>query len=269
MLQLNLAYKINPDNADITPSVFLNEGLLVWLKADAGTTTAGGETWKWADQSGNGNDFEVPAGMGFGPLLTTVSGVPRIRFQPGNYLQSPSIQAFPDKRGTILIAARIPSLSGSDSTFMSTNNGTGNKWDIGFKFGSGELKFYSFVEAKYYPVFNVCNSSGYYGNDVIKLFCLIRNEDAAAEIYLNGKPADSSAANPDYILGRPKNAWPVPGTQPDANPITLGNDLVLGSNEVVDIYELLMFDRVITDIERQQLEIYLSKKWNINLFTLS
>jgi hypothetical protein len=62
-------------------------GLSLWLKADAGTTTAGNIVTAWADQSGNNNNFSGSA------IFTDnyINGKPAIYFNgTDSYLNSPS-----------------------------------------------------------------------------------------------------------------------------------------------------------------------------------
>lgn len=263
MIQLSLAYKINEDLTDITPSAFIGNGLQVWLKADAGVTTSGGQVTVWADQSGNGNDA-TDSLYSSGP---NVSGG-ALRFFSGQQLTTAALALFPAKRGTIIIVQKYLTSSITDQSLISTVGGSGNVWDISFKANSGGAFYYSFTESRYFPTPLPAKNPGFYGEDLKEIFCFNRNANDSAYIHRNAKGGDSFIYNPYVVAGTEKNPWALPNTQPDTNILIIGDNLTVSGGATIDVYEVIVFDREITDIERQQIEMYLAKKWDINLYTL-
>lgn len=69
----------------VTSNGVPQDGLALWLKADAGTVLAGSSLMQWNDQSGNGRHAMQPAGSSQPALrLGAVNGLPAIRFDGTN-----------------------------------------------------------------------------------------------------------------------------------------------------------------------------------------
>jgi hypothetical protein len=68
-----------------SPAPIPTNGLSLWLKSDAGVTLDGSDVTAWADQSGNGNDVNDVANM---PMLVNnfINGYPAIYFRGTDYL---------------------------------------------------------------------------------------------------------------------------------------------------------------------------------------
>lgn len=264
ILRLSLKYKVNADNVDVLPSAISD--LAVWLIGDTGKTVSGGLVTNWADQSGNGNDFEQP----------TVADQPtdasdHLIFDGDMMFSSAAFQTFPAKRGSVFIVSKsslstfpaLPAGSLADVTFLSIDSA--NKWDISLKYafdaglGTDIYEYYSFSESALYPAqgfLSIINYAYYAWTDKIFLFELIRDGNTSQTVWLNGKGTHTSPMT-------------IANTQPDVDNLILGGIDATNNRYYGKIYEIIIYDRALTPIERQKVEQYLAKKYELNLYSVS
>lgn len=108
-------------------------GLVLWLRADMGTTLNGSNVAAWADQSGNGNDFSQATDARRPTLTTGSHGKPVLSFtgtllSNATFLQGPSFGAALASGGELFIVtknAADPPASGAGGIY---------------KFGTGGLQ---------------------------------------------------------------------------------------------------------------------------------
>jgi hypothetical protein len=262
-LSLTLKHKIESDNADIEPDDL--SGLQLWLKGDTGKTITSGRVTQWNDQSGNSN-HAVQATVANAPT----DGGDYLNFLPGWMQTTNPVTAFTAKRGSIFVVHKTNNMDVSSTTTDRTILATDatNKWDISFKYafdsGTDTWFYHSFILNTDYPAegyvasnlmtsYGWCNNADY--NDIM-LFELIRDADTTESIWHNGK---KSGLNPVT----------VPNVNPDADNIYIGT--IDGTNKKFEghIYEIIIYNRALTAIERQQIEQYLSKKYEMNLYHIS
>lgn len=259
MLSLKLKYRI--DNCDVEPSDI--SGLQLWLKNNEGLTIVGGGPTgyisQWDDASGNGNHAvqgSTPAT--FCPEWTLSGSYYGALFSSGvgtrtPFLTTPTIGLFPSKRGTIFILTNSEGASAGNFAaiaVLSTYDGTvGNFFDI---FISGSDQFFHssiYGGAKYPdngvyfdPPFNTSRSN--YGLYVIR-------READTSFYCRQDSLE--------CIDNPFGA--VPNTIPTVKPLIIGhNSNIISSSGSFMLAELIIYDRVLTSREIENVELYLSKK---------
>lgn len=244
VLTLSLKYKTVNDNVDINPKEI--GGLRLWLKGDVGVVfdTYTNRVSEWKDQSGN-NLHAIQPSLGLQPFYDPINKM----ILPGSgYLKTPAFQLFPIKRGSIFIIYEpISGSSPGDDCLISTNNSVPDVFfDISIDWTSGSPdKLHSFSLGANYPSFTLGGLLG-----------ITRDSDTTLDVWQNG-------LRPSTGLGNPMT---IPNTQVASNPLFIGRNPILGGG-FWNIKEIIIYDRAVTNIERQQLELYIMKKWNINLYT--
>lgn len=255
LLKLSLKYKILEDTPNIEPDDLT--GLRLWLKADEGVTKDGSNRVDtWADFSGNNLDA-VQANNPDKPTQSS-SNAP-ISFV-NQFMRTPSFQLFPSKRGTILMLHNAGTQSGlsGNITLISTDNtnigdnffNLSKRWDV-----PASSDFYANVTESYLVPF--------YTNE-LNLMHLSRIADTQLKVRQNGLlpatnyPISFACTNPQTI----------PNLQITSNPLVIGdNPDIVGYGAEMSVYEIIVYDRVLTEIERQKIELYLAKKWAFQLYT--
>lgn len=243
MLELELKYKTVNDVPDITPNQL--SGLDLWLKGDAGViynpTTF--RVSQWTDFSGN-NRHAVQPSTSLQPLYSPSGEL--LQFS-NYYLTTPAFQLFPAKRGCIFILyGALPGPFGLN-TLISTNDGA-----PGFNFfdvSTSVVPPNTLISANYGSVYPSYVING--------LMSINRYDDNNMEIFQNGLKPFSNPMN-------------VPtGALPSIKPFWIGKNTNIGASAGgnFNIREIIVYDRTITDVERQKIELYLAKKWDISLYT--
>lgn len=269
MLTVQLAYGPDP-NIDIEPDDL--QGLVLWLKGDDSNPAGAAATWP--DNSGNANDATqgVAARQ---PVKTAavVNGLPAYYFDGvDDGMTTPAIQCFPSKRGSVFIVFNPdkPIDNLYHHIVGSYGSGVGNLWDINLAWDGASgptgappsslnrAQLYSFVESTNLGV----DSIGEYINDVVLgyiaarygydefiLFNLVRDADASITTYGFGaeEPGPISVAN----------------AQQASQPVNIGNSFIAGNSDPFAGYiaEIIVFNRELTEVERQQIERYLTVKY--------
>lgn len=235
-LELDLKYKTINDNPNITPDQL--PGLALWLMCDQGVTIGPAQrVSSWLDYSGN-NRHAVQ------PVLADRS----FQFVPGGpisasqgFLKTPAFQLFPGKRGCIIMLYSAgPGIT--LNAIISTQGGTGNFFDITIS-PSNQL-------------YNNAYSAAYPYHTISGLLIVNRYADTFLETCQDGYKAVSNPMN-------------IPNTQISSNPLIIGKNAALGGGGQASIYELIIYDQEISDLDRQRIELYLAVKWGnvLNLYT--
>lgn len=250
-LSLKLKYKAEDDNVEILPNQI--SGCTLWLTADTGVIYDGSNrVSEWQDQSGNfnharqSNNTYKPI---YSPTTTSLS------FFVNLFLTTPSIQLFPSKRGTIFYLAYPTDTGGApmgagNMAILSTD--IGNKFDVSINVqysagppASNTFTLKSFNLAQNFP-----------RNTVSGLVQINRESDTEQTMFSNG-------LKPSVLAGNPLT---IANLQIDAAPLIIGRNPSIGTLGPVNVKEVIVFDRAISDSERQQIELYLIKKWGIELY---
>lgn len=254
---MNLSLKYGAtDISQLSPSDIGN--LLVWLKADVGVTEVLGVVSSWADQSGN-NYHATQATAGFRPVKMTTAGKNFIRFDGvDDCLVTPSFQMYPNQRGSIFIVARTR-IDDRGIIVGSYSNGAGKLWDIGVvfvaPFPTNGMRYNSFAEPiAFAQNFQIAYAGAYSKtqNDFV-LFEAIRSTDNLLNYWIGGRAPGAITLNPAAIAGLPAS-----------NPMNIGNDNGGGAGLFAydgDIAEIIIFNKALSEIERQHVEQYLFRKY--------
>ncbi|MFD2452638.1 beta strand repeat-containing protein [Ideonella paludis] len=203
------------------------DGLAQGASETVGLRSGGSTLATWADKSGQGNDL-VSGAANSSPTLTAngINGLSTIRFD-GNDVLTSSLNF-----GNTYTVFAVGSMAGTQNGRLvasSTNN-----WLMGW-WGGKQDQYHAenWVSNPNTPV--VANQT--------KLYSAVGNAGAGA-LYSNGTavPATSSWTG---TLGK----------------ISLGGSPVWGEYSKGDLGEVWVFNRALTDIQRQAVEAYLRGKW--------
>lgn len=237
-LKLQLKYKVN-QVSPILPNEI--EGCALWLRGDddnAILIDGSNRVLQWNDLSGNGRHAVPPVPNINKPTHTPGSNYLQFVTGPIQWLEVPAFQLFPSKRGTIFIRQEI--VGAGNAAIISTNDTAGSStyWDI-CNF-SGWLNTTN--EASTYP-------QTYIGG----IYEMVRDGNTETLIYQDGREIATSPYTP-------------PNSIPTLLPVIIGhnNSTVLGT-ATLKIYEVIIFDRDLTEHERQLVEYYLTTKQLISM----
>lgn len=217
-------------------------GLRLWLRADSGTPASGVLT-EWLDQSGLKNHANISGATStfLRPQIITdaVNGRPVVRFDGTNdYLALPNLMSGATA-GEILAVVKTPRTSNRSDAFWnfssephvigSLYNNDGLHWDT---FGTSDYKTFALADLAAIQSYHIHNTSSKAGEWTHRL---------------NGIPRYSTSSN--TVLFR-------------TNP-TIGYRLAYGQYLQGDIAEILLFDRVLTAPEREAVNTYLARKYDL------
>jgi hypothetical protein len=208
-------------------------GLSLWLKADAGITLSGANVTAWADQSGNGNDATA-TGI---PSLSTISGKTFVDFAGGYFTGNELITS---PYVTIMCVARFSATRDIEMMFeqISEDDGDNLAFYRGINDGEG-----------YFRIFN--------GTDLTSL-----SETSVNQTYLFGTTVNNDTGT--LYLNGSEDANDYCGERIPAGTYYLGR-FEGGSVTTVEMKmaEIVIYDRVLTNPERIQVEEYLNTKYLI------
>lgn len=279
-LELNLAYRPDPDNVDIADPTEISD-LALWLRADLGVTEVLGKVSQWADQSGNarhatqGTAADRPT-----KVASQINGEPIIRFTSApssltfNLLQTPAFSSFPSNNGTVFIVAKKTNNadpSEDDGQIIGTFDGVmdaSSKWDVSLNNDTDTIRYYSFSETIFYPSEGgidpgfgggTGDAKKYGWTNEFLLFNMMKSGANSATVWHNGKEVDAANGNPMVYFGGPFSAVH-----------NIGYDTLNAQSAFHgDIAEIIIYSKTLTNIERQQVEQYISKHYALNLYQIS
>lgn len=256
-LTLDLKYKVRNDSPDISPSDL--PGLDLWLKSDQGVIydPVTFKVSEWTDYSGN-NRHAVNASPSTSPVFLpgvvpfTNSVATGSVDLDGGFLKTPAFQIFPSKRGSIFLLHGVITVSGTFHPIISTNNSAGpsvNEFDLSvadFTPSPDAFVSYNIGLSVFTQYYSPETKNG--------LFYTTLKSNTEIDSYQDGlRPASSPGS------------WP--NTQPNSNPLTIGkNTNISSAASSSNLFEIIIFNRHISDLERQKVELYLAKKWGLNLY---
>lgn len=254
-LTLTLIYG-DTDVAEILPSAIT--GLQAWYKSDTGVTESpAGVVSAWADQSGNGYTLsQATAGMRPTIVAGQLNGYPAVRFDGvDDGLQSAvNVATFPSKRGTCFVVCKPTAEFGNGLIFGTYDGGVSVSWDISVdqETLAPTQEFAMLSQAnEHWKMTQEIGDPFQYGGAGYILFGLRRDSDTEYFGWLNGKQHRETA-----------NSNPMPATgQPVSNTLKMGQSFVPGHYYKGDVVEVLLYDRMLTDVERQHVERYLFKRY--------
>jgi len=219
----------------ITGFFLLQDGLKLWLEADAGVTESGGLVTDWDDQSGNGNNA-IQGNPANQPTLiaSQINGKPAVYFNGTSWLELPTGFLYNYPEVSIFIVAR-PNNLGANGCLLGPSDNALTGMEIQF-YGDGWIRLNAAV--KY--------STGFFTADTFTLSDLTY---------------DSTETNAN------NNGVPL-GAQPGGAPLNYNGIYAIGmyaSGYTVntDIAEILIYNRVLTPAEILQVEQYLNTKYDL------
>jgi len=238
-------------------------GLVTWLKADAGVTSSSGNVSAWADQSPTGNSA-VQATSGNQPTLVTsaINGKPALSFNgTSSYLTVADNTSLRPTNVTILAVA--------------TRNG-------GTDYGRIVSKPYFSTSGQWngpYVAYDLSRDPG----GVPYMSCTVGGSNLGVNVGvpMNSGPAYLFSSTYDGTTESLRQNGYTPSTRSVSGTIDNGDatrkDLVIGGSSVYwpyqnfpgQIAEVLIYNRALTDTERQQAETYLANKYGISYYGLA
>ena len=254
-------------NTIITKPTVIDDCVL-WLDADDESTviTSGTNITNWLDKSGNGNDSEVKDGaehpqydgsrvngrrvVNFVATGNTSGDVLKGDFASGSQPFSGSTG------GTIITVIKQKSFVGTEfAAWIELAQGAYGSGSYGNRlvfhiFGSA----YSGADGNV-NVIRMANGAG-----TTNYTARIENGPAVIAAYSN----DGSTTR-TYVNGFAAGTHSEDKADDARTHYCLGDDMTSGDHFNGYICEVIVYNRTISDVERQQVELYLSRKWNILL----
>jgi len=215
----------------------LTNGLVLWLKADAGVTQSSGNVSAWADQTGN---YPV-AGSGSGEptyVSSDVNGKPALRFNGSQFLANASNLGL--NADMTMISVAMTSVPGTQQYTIYLGNGTAHQ-TRGIGYISGQ------------ELYNT--SSGYSANGEAPL----ANNFIAEAATLDGTLSTVTFYQNGVTTGT--------GTLSSVGNLSQGITIGAAENASLgwqgDIAEVLVYDHELSSTELQQVSAYLADKYGL------
>lgn len=230
------------------------DGLDLWLRADSGIQRTEQGVQAWNDLSGNQRRAVTRTQDAPQWLNAALNGHSVIRFNGANTgMETTAFASFPDKRGMIIIVARINGRSLTSGVGMgnlvATYHGNGVSWQFGVH--PEGISFYDGVGAHNVPA-NAESQSRW------QILSLLRDGDTIMKLFRDG---------------RLEKSFPVLRAQPAVNTLKVGYNGRLGGvaldsiPEVLngDIAEILIYGRVPGEKEQATVYAYLTGRYGLSL----
>lgn len=218
------------DGGASAPTLTVTSGLTAWYKADAGVSTTSGSVYQWNDQSGNGYHL----GTALGPSLNTggQNGKPYIHYSSTSQTlyntTPPSLTTL-----TVFVVARV-NTTGQDGAVIGQWNSNG--WML----YTDTYRFYT--NGSY-------NTTTTGTNTVVSVAASV--DATAKKGYLNGVEQFNVAG----VSLSPSSVYLEVGKYNNNNALSGLSD--------ADIYEIIIYNRVLLDAERISVMGYLNSKYAI------
>ena len=224
--------------------------LQLWLRADSGLALPGGGGVfnKWLDQSGAGNDVSSSSGPVM--IANAQNGLPGLKFNGSSFLQSQVSASFYPSKATVFLV-RKSALQGADMAICGENTKFNNEFLMMNNIGYMHRSSGNFVTRSHQ-----CESK--IPDDSVQIFCVKYGENGTSvDIYVNGLKSTQNSQTTGSSL-----------TYGDVNKlITIGQRNSFSSSEYLKgmLFEVVGYNRVLSDSERDSVETYLGKKYNVAL----
>ena len=190
----------------------------------------------------SGNDDDATQGVGANQSIWT-AGVQNGKYGivydgAGDRFDTPAIDGFPSKRGSIIIVSNNTLGTGS-STLLSTYPGAGTVWEVQTWVDTVKNKWYDGAISRLATVFDSATHT---------IQTIIRSGDTATDFYINGT-VDSN--------------WTVTDNQHSVNAITIGAQTDGNPSLTGNILTVFMIDVALTTTQRQALESLINNYYAI------
>jgi hypothetical protein len=230
-------------NYNFTAYCGVQSGLSAWYRADNGVTTSSGSVTNWSDQSTNGYNLTNAVGTNAPtPGTDPTTGKPVVQFN-GSQTISRSSGLSGATNVTILTVASTPTPSASQALVDVGTSSTSSPTK-GLVYAGGNQSFVSGWSSGT-PAINT-------GGQAVQSGALTMNTvsysstNSLASFYSNGVANGTATASSGAITSG----------------ISLGS-LTNYTNWNGNIAEAIIYNRVLTTTERQQVELYLANKYSI------
>lgn len=231
-------------------------GMMLWLKGDAGITQSAGKVSTWTDQAGNGTISANQATAASQPTFVSsgVNGRPVVRFDGSDDCLSFSGVPVNGLTGMTILMVSANSVSQSPTTHAQA---TAIYWDETASWGTVYLSPYQTkvnfrfgtTQTSNLPTYNRPSSVG--GNFTITS---VTHNGTTEALHVNGSSALTPTGKLATISATSSNGYVGRGWSNSAS-----NLLTTFYNG--DIAEVIVYNRALTDSERQTVESYLSAKY--------
>jgi hypothetical protein len=235
---------------DATTSGVSRDALIVWLKADNGAITSSSNVTNWIDVSGSGNDAsQSDSSSQPGYISSAVNDLPAVDFSgSGQFLQFPSGFADFTSGASIFVVIEPTGFTGEYAGLLNFGNNSNASSIIWCELSSTSNAFY------------VCDSSSDlsslvstdFTQEVYQLIEAVHDGTSTATLYTNG---NQSAENTSMFA--------IDNTTRSGNYV--GRYSASGGEFYFEgqIAELLIYNRGVSDSERQAVEVYLSQRYGL------
>jgi hypothetical protein len=242
--------------------------LSLWLKADAGVNQSNGYVNSWADQSGNNNNASVENFSERPQFFSSFSNnKPAIYFNSelesigrAEILQIADSGTLDINYASIFIVLkRLGNGQGHEITFMKNGNSNdynnpGVYWQVGNLFNDEETSFFAVNANEFYPDQNSFVSLVNAGPSIMNAIY----SGSTFSIYSNGY-LTAQYTNQSGIIATSTGTLQIGGY----NKSFSGNGENPGEYFNGQIAEFIIYNRAVTNTERQQVEAYLMGKYAI------
>ena len=232
----------------------VESGISAWFKADAITGKAHNEELNtWVDSSGNG----ITGTKSGSPRYREagVNGQPYVYFDGSAKFDIPFNAALNPSEFTLFVVANsVNASAGNDQYIMSTREGSDKGWSVRHRFGSNNdirMALYNTDSGGDEVSDTSTTLVAGWGQAQIHAHTVdYTGSDYTMKTYLRGVEEDSDSGDTYAIVDNDATQIGASGS---------GNYLT-GA-----IYEILLYNRVLSQAEREQVEGHLSKKYGVTL----
>lgn len=247
----------------------VQDGLALWLKADAGVTTEGtGTVTYWADQSPNANDA-APRWDGTPDerpvqVMDVVGGKPAIRFDGIDDVlevyNSPSLQPMEGSWTVFFVAKRLAASQGDYPPVIGSRawqTGSDNGW--GVSFASGGVVASHLADGSTGHDLPAVGSNARLSQDSFEIWQVEEHREAGTTSFYRNFDLDRQLVT----------SMPV-GTVNQIEFVYLGRDMDGSNNRRanMDLAEVLVYNRALSPSERNSVASYLNAAYSLG-FTLN
>ena len=242
-----------PPTATPTPGPFPTSGLKLWLEADAGVTLNGSTVSQWADQSGSGTNASQGTSASQ-PILVAnaLNGKPALRFDGSNDYMTFNLPINGLTGMTVLL---VSSNRASQTAGSSQAEYAAIFWNETTSWGTVYLSPFQSQVAWRFGTTQVYNRQIYtrpssVGSGYTRTTMKHDGPAGTDTLYVNGVQVQSATGKLSSLTGH----------QDTGN---LGRGYNNNTYFNGDIVEVLVYNRTLSDSERQSVEQYLGTKYNL------
>lgn len=238
--------------AAIDDSLVSRNGLQLWLNADSLSLQNGAAVSQWADQSGNNNNVSQPV-AGSQPIYQSniLNGHPVVRFDGvSQYLSGATTPGLMPTTATVIAVYRpLSVLSHSQRIISQPHNPAYAQPAVSWSLSAGSPNN-TIPKAQFAVASTKYETPAGGSTPLVVANMLVSTCDGSAHrFYLNGALVGSTTVAGGIAYAAPQSFY-------------VGTDLG-GESLNGDVAEVLVYNRVLTDGERKNVELYMGDKYGI------